>query len=88
MDWNKHATAGKVNKPKKKRMAVTITPELEKAIVVFKKYHPEVTKDTAVIQTMIEAGFNQWAMDMKQKAEAQQAQQQTTDDGQEDFLDE
>lgn len=91
MDWTKHATVAKVNKPKKKRMAVPITPDLEKAIAVFKQYHPEVTKDTAVIQTMIEAGFTQWGMDMKRKAEAEQQvkENQVAEDLlQEDFLDE
>lgn len=69
MDWTKHAKGNK--KAAQRRLAITVTPELEKAIKIFKASNKGVSfSDTSVVMTMIEAGFSTWAADMRAKASA------------------
>lgn len=65
MDWEKNGTKNKA--AKKRRIAIPMTEELERAILVFKKVHPDVKTDTAVLETVIEAGFRVWGAEQKAK---------------------
>lgn len=65
MDWSRHAKGSSSNK----RVAVPVNAELRQAIDLFKKIEDGEFTDSAVLQTMIEAGFKQWGAE---KARLQQ----------------
>lgn len=61
MDWTKNAKAltTKAGRTKDRRLTVTITPEMEKVFVAFRKHYEGydvVFTDTAILMTFIEAG--------------------------------
>lgn len=76
MKWTKHGTQVQpedLNKTKTIRKAVPVSPELQKAIELFKRTYPDTKfSDTDVIKTMIEAGFKQWFIDIQSEQEPEE----------------
>lgn len=67
MDWTKYAKGGGATP---KRVTITMTPQLAKAINGFKEAYPEEKfTDTAVVQTLVEAGLRVWIASMQSQAE-------------------
>lgn len=66
MDWTKHAKKKQYSnqRPKERRLTITVTDQLEKAIGFFKSKHPDVDfTDTGVLDTFIEAGIRKFVED-------------------------
>lgn len=62
MDWDKHGTTeGQSKSSGKRRIAVPVTPQLEKLMDMFKsKYPGRKFSDAGVLKTFIEAGAKVW----------------------------
>lgn len=56
MEWSKHSKGSSTTK----RVAVPVSVELRAAIDLFKQIEDGDYTDSAVLQTMIEAGFRMW----------------------------
>ena len=73
MDWDKHGRDLNNSPNKKRRVAVPVTPQLNKLIELFRDTYPQNTfSDAAVLKTFIEAGAKVWYN------QTNQVKQQTT----------
>lgn len=59
MDWKKHAKGNNGVR----RIAIPVNAELAQAIELFKQLEGADFTDSAVLQTMVEAGFKQWGQE-------------------------
>jgi len=73
MEWDKHGVQPDEDPTQARRLAVPITPQLDQAIQTFKDtYAPRKFSDTAVLKTMIEAGFRVWYSQQQSVQDTQQ----------------
>ncbi len=71
MDWAKHATRKSKSKDTR-RLALPITPELQKAIEFFRMQNSKYDfTDTAVVITFIEAGVRAYVANLNAKSDTE-----------------
>lgn len=64
-NWDKYGKKDQKNR----RVAVPVSPEMEKLIAIFKDAYPNRKfSDTKVIGTFVEAGAKLWVAQMRQQA--------------------
>lgn len=84
IDWTKHGRATKLQSSTGKsdrRLAIPVTPELDRIIRMFRDTYPQRTfSDTAIIKSFIEAGIRVWASSVKPKASQPTAPPKLVDD--------
>lgn len=79
MDWDKHGKSENPSgRPSKRRVAVPVTPQLEKLIDMFKQMYPGRNfSDAAVLKTFIEAGAKVWYNQTQEEAKTNEQVQET-----------